>query len=193
MVTKGVNFDKEKSCRFALWIIVFVSVSTFSSFIHDPLHRELADDLQEERTWCLVRYSSTFEIYNSAINIFHFVIPFSINFISAFVIVVTAARNRTMVQKNKPYKEHLREQFHHLKHLLVSPVVLVVLAASRLVISFTSGCMKSGRDPWLFLMSYFISFVPPLLTFITFILPSKVYKKEFYNAIEAIRRTMRRE
>jgi hypothetical protein len=61
-----------------------------------------------------------------------------------------------------------------------------------LIISFLSGCMKSHRHPALFLAGYYISFVPPLLTFIVYILPSKTYKNHFDTLVQRYRAALRR-
>jgi hypothetical protein len=186
-VMKGGNFNKQKSRQMARWVILGIIIVTFVSVLHDPIHRELVDDKEEERTWCLVRYSHPLNIYNSAINMVHFLAPFSINIISAVYIITTIAHMRSTAQNRNLYREHLQEQFRHHKHLLISPIVLVLLSIPRVVITFVSGCMKSGRDPWLFLVGYFISFIPPLLTFIIFVLPSDMYKKEFSAMIKCVR------
>ncbi|CAF3969916.1 unnamed protein product, partial [Adineta steineri] len=60
-------------------------------------------------------------------------------------------------------------------------------ALPRLIILFTSRCMKSAQNPWLFLVGYYISFVPPLLIIPVFILPSTTYKKEFLGVIRKMR------
>ncbi len=65
--------------------------------------------------------------------------------------------------------------------------ILIILGIPRLIISFTSACMKSTSDSWLFLVGYFISLIPPLLTFILFVLPSKTYKETFRKAISQYR------
>jgi hypothetical protein len=43
-VSKGVNFDKEKSKRIARWIIILLPFCVMSSIIHEPLYRELVGD-----------------------------------------------------------------------------------------------------------------------------------------------------
>ncbi len=52
--------------------------------------------------------------------------------------------------------------------------------------------MKSTSDSWLFLLGYFISLIPPLLTFILFVLPSKTYKETFRKAINQYRNLFNR-
>ncbi|UJR16810.1 hypothetical protein I4U23_003709 [Adineta vaga] len=66
---------------------------------------------------------------------------------------------------------------------------IVILALPRLIFAFVLECMKSARDSVsLFVVGYFISFIPPLLTFTVFILPSKTYMKEFKVAIRSIQK-----
>ena len=191
-VILGINFDKTKSQRAARWVILAVPLFIVASVLHDPIHRDLIDDEEEGRTWCVVHFTPAVEIFNSVMNIFHFIIPFLINFILAIIIVVGAARKRSSVKKEHTYKENVKQQFHHHKHLILSPIVLAILALPRLVISFMSGCMKSPRDPTLYLAGYFISFIPPLLTFFIFVLPSKMYRKEFDTLIRRRWKAFRR-
>ncbi len=81
----------------------------------------------------------------------------------------------------------LREQFQQHKHLLTAPIVLVILALPRLIITFALKCMVSSNGAWLFLVGYFISFIPSMLTFVIFIFPSKFYKKEFHKTVQQLR------
>jgi hypothetical protein len=121
------------------------------------------------------------------INIIHFIVPFIINVISAVTIIIMSTRQQVAIKKKKKYREILKEQIHERKNLLIGSSVLAILAVPRLIISFTSGCMKSTSDSWLFLLGYFISLIPPLLTFILFVLPSKTYKQAFRKAISRYR------
>ena len=187
-VIKGVHFSQKKSKRTARWIILVVMLVALAGTVHDPIHRRLIDDDEEKRTWCIVQYSSAMKVFDSVTRILHFVMPFSINLISAIVIIVTIARTHSTTRKTRTYKQHLKKQCKQQKHLIISPIILVVLAEPRLIISFLFGCMKSVRDPWLFLFGYIISFIPALLTSVVFILPSETYKEEF-NTIVARRRT----
>ncbi|CAF1215824.1 unnamed protein product [Rotaria sordida] len=138
-VSKGINFDKAKSKQIAKWIILIVFLFTSCTHIHDPMHRHLIDDEGEQRAWCVTKYSPSVQMFDWALNILHFSIPFATNCISAVVIIITTARTRSNVQKTQSYKKLLREQFQHHKHLLISPFILVLLALPRLIISFLSG------------------------------------------------------
>ncbi|CAF1033075.1 unnamed protein product [Adineta steineri] len=59
-------------------------------------------------------------------------------------------------------------------------------AIPRLIISFLSGCMKSARDAWFYLIGYFISFIPSMMSFVIFVLPSSMYKKIFDQSMERL-------
>jgi hypothetical protein len=144
------------------------------------------------RIWCIVRYERRLKMYNSAMHIVHFVGPFLINLISVIILIKKKSHQQSTVHPEQTYREHLREQYRQYKHLLTAPIVLVILALPRLMITFASKCMQSPNDSWLFLIGYFISFIPPMLTFVVFILPSKFYRREFYQAVEKFRRTIQR-
>ncbi|CAF4961142.1 unnamed protein product, partial [Rotaria sp. Silwood1] len=182
---KGISFDRKKSKQMAKYIILILLILNISTTIHDPIHRRLIDDDNdddEKRIWCIVTYSSNLQTFNTVLNIFHFLTPFIINLISGLVIIIMTTRRRTAVRANESFRKMLQKQFQEHSHLLITPILLVILAIPRLIISLISRCMKSINDPWLFLIGYFISFMPSVLTFVVFVLPSKVYKQEFWKA-----------
>ncbi|CAF3389276.1 unnamed protein product [Rotaria sp. Silwood1] len=190
-VFKGIDFNKKKSRRIAKWIIFILILLTIISHIQDSIHRQLIDDDEEQRTWCIVKYSHLIHVIDSTINIIHIIVPFCINFISALLIIIITARTKSNIYPEQTYKQHLRQQFKKNKHLLISSFILILLALPRLIISFVSKCMQSARDPWLFLIGYFVSFIPPMLLFFVFVLPSDVYKKEFYKSIKRVTTVLR--
>jgi len=126
------------------------------------------------------------------VNIFHFCTPFVINLLSAIIIIIKTARLRTNLKNQENYRKIFFEQLRQHKHLLITSFLLIILAIPRLIISFVSGCMESAGDAWLFLIGYFISFIPPILTFVVFILPSKFYKKQFRNSVAPYQINMQR-
>jgi hypothetical protein len=183
-VIKGTKFEKAKAKCIAKIIIPILIGLTTLTIIHDPLHRRLIDDPEEQRTWCIVSYSDNIQLFDSIMKLFHFLTPFVFNISSAIIIIITISQNRSRAKKQTTYTEHLRQQLREHRYLLISPVILIILHLPRLIITFISGCMKSARNPWIFLIGYFISCVPSLLTFIIFVLPSNTYKKEFADTIK---------
>ncbi|CAF1066026.1 unnamed protein product [Adineta steineri] len=186
MVTYSIHFNKTKSKQAVKWIILILFIFITISYIKDPIHSRLIDDLEEDRTWCIVSYSYVFQTINSAMNIIHVVIPFSMNIISASAIVIAVTRARSTAQGQKSFKDHFMDQINQYMHLFVSPIILIVLTIPRLIIALITDCMKSTRDPWLFLAGYFISFTPTLLTFLVFVLPSKTYRSEFVEIFKKL-------
>ncbi|CAF2966730.1 unnamed protein product [Rotaria sp. Silwood2] len=189
---RGVNFNKKSSQRVpkvVILVLIFVSVATA---IHDPIYRQLMNDEDddEKRIWCIVTYPPSVQVFNATIQALHFLVPFIMNVISAIVIITTTARRRASVQTQQTYREHLVDQFWQHKHLLISPFVLVILAFPRLIISFVSGCMKSAHESWLYLAGYFISLIPPMLTFVVFVIPSTLYQEEFRTTVRRYRTTI---
>ncbi|UJR18105.1 hypothetical protein I4U23_005005 [Adineta vaga] len=189
----STKYDKNQSRRAVKWAIISILLFTMGSILHDPINRQLIEDEEENRRWCLIQYSSSLQIYNSAINIFHFLVPFIINLVTAIIIIFVAARSRAAAQQQQTYQQHLKEQFHRHNHLIVSSMILVIFATPRLIISFMSGCMKSARNPALYLVGYFISFIPPSLTFLVFVVPSESYTNEFYAATKRFRTLIGRQ
>ncbi|UJR12211.1 hypothetical protein I4U23_016388 [Adineta vaga] len=185
-VIQGIYFNKERSKRIAKWTIVSLFLITASTNLHDPLNRHLIIDEDEQRIWCIVRYSSFSEAYNSISQILHFALPFVLNIISSLFIIIGISRRRSRTQKDQTFKNSISKQLILHKHLLISPITLILLATPRLIISLVSGCMKIDRNPWLPLIGYFISFIPSLLIFVVFVLPSKAYKTECKNILKSI-------
>jgi hypothetical protein len=187
---KGLSFNKSLSKRLAKWIIFLVIMFVSGTSIHEAYYRILIEDNEEHRTWCIVRYpkssSKALMKYTTFMSILHFMGPFVVNIISSIVIIAFAARSRSKIEKKRSYGTHLRLQFQKLKHLIITPIVLVLLTVPRVILAFTLECMKSARDPiTLFLIGYFVSFIPPILTFIVFILPSKERMKEFKTMMQS--------
>ncbi len=117
--------------------------------------------------------------------IIHFFTPFIVNFLSAILIIIRIAQRRLIAKEKKlcveeqesklkqqqlaieikrVYRELIYQQIRKHKHILITPI-LILLALPRLIISFLFDCMKSQRDPWLFLIGYLVSFVPPIVHF----------------------------
>jgi hypothetical protein len=178
---KGARFSKKKSKKIAKLVIRIILILTIATNIHDPLHRRLIhekqnDDDDEIRTWCIVTYSSKLQTYSYIVHILHFIVPFLCNLIASIILITKKSEQQTHIRSNQTFKQLLQQQFFEHKRLFIGPFILVILAIPHLIISFISKCMKSANESWLFLMTYFISFIPSILNSLIFIFPSKFYK-----------------
>ncbi|CAF1539705.1 unnamed protein product [Adineta steineri] len=193
-IIKGTRFQKKKSKKAAKIIIIILIIVIISTSIYDPFYRRLIDEENDDeiRIWCIITYSSSLKTFQSAIHGFHFNAPFVINLVSSIVLITRKSRQQSNLRTDRTYYQLLRQQLREHKNLLIAPVILVILALPRLIISYVSNCMKSASNPWIYLILYFISFIPPMLTFIIYVLPSKFYKQEFNKTIERYRTNIRR-
>jgi len=189
-VFKGISFDKKSSKQMAKWVIICVIIINILLLIPQMLYLHLFVDKKEERTWCVVLYSSLLHNYSSFIQFFHFFAPFLINLFSAIFIIIGTTRQRIIIETEHGFTNHFKSKLNQHKHLLISPIILVILSLPRLIISFTLNCKKSSEYFWLYLLGYFISFMPSVLIFIVFVLPSPTYTKEFKQVLSRIRRTV---
>ena len=220
-VSKGVNFDKKRSVNIARRIILILPILIACTIIHEPIHHDLFEYtiqkyrsipnnynstmnismesaiketfeyVSERRILCVIRYSPSVQNYNTITLFFHLIIPFIANFFSAFFIIFGTARQRSTAQNNQTLKEHVLKQINEHRQLLISPILLFILAIPRLIMALLSGCVDPSSNPWLYLCGYFISFIPPMLIFAVFVLPSELYTKTFKESLTRWRRQIR--
>lgn len=115
------------------------------------------------------------------------------NFFLWFIaITFLMVRTRTNARNDMSFSQNLFQQLREHKHLLAAPFVLIILAVPRLIITFFTSCMETAHERWLYLLGYFLSFIPTTLIFIIFVLPSKKNKKEFQTNFQELLRKLKR-
>ncbi|CAF1154595.1 unnamed protein product [Adineta ricciae] len=195
-IIQGVQFVKKKSRQLAKRIMMILFVFVLLTSIHDPIHRRLFeeenDNENKKRIWCIVNYSSNLQIYNRFVNSLLFFVPFLINLISSIILITKKYHQQSNLKKSGSYKSTLYQQILNHKHLLTAPVVLFLLALPRLILSYVSKCMNSSRGSWIFLCGYFISFIPPTITFMIFVIPSEFYRGEYQKCITQYRKKLQK-
>ena len=182
-VARGALFNKTKSVRIAKWICLILPWIFIAMAVHEPITRSLIEDPRlSHYTWCVTKYNSTMiKTIATIFSIIHLVSPFFINLVSTVFLIFIVSRQRTTPSKNKTQKAFtvvLREQISLYKHLIISPIVLLILTLPRLVISLGSLCIDTSWRNYVFLAGYFISFIPFVTTLFVFILPSPLYSDE---------------
>ncbi|CAF1489278.1 unnamed protein product [Adineta ricciae] len=193
IVIKGLHFKKKKTRSLANWVIFVLLSIVIGTTIHDPIHRRLFIENNDEqnRIWCIVEYPTAMQLYNSIISISHLVLPFIINITSAILIITISTKQQVNLQKRRTFKRVLQEEIQKHRSFLTGPFVLTILGIPRLILTVVSGCMESSNHSWLFLLGYYISLIPTLLTFVLFILPSTIYKQAFDKAVREYKSTLR--
>lgn len=207
-ISKGINFHRAKSRRIGRCVVAVLPLCIIASLIYEPIKREVFEikaekdetlektetlaNTRDHSVYCITRYSPSLEKYDTGIVFFHLLAPFAINLFSALYIIFGAARQRSTAQRDRSYKGHVCEQFNEHKHLLISPLVLVILASPRLIIALLPACTDVSQNHWLYLSAYFIAFIPSMLVFIIFVLPSSMYKKKFKDTLRSWQQRFRR-
>ena len=179
IVFKGIGYKQKKSKQVAKWTIFFLIFMILTLLAPYLSHIHLFNDKKEERSWCVVRYSSSLQWYSSAIIFFHVVGPFAINLFSSIFIIVQTARLQNIARHTRRYFKHFKSKLKQFQHLLITPVALVILSLPYLTISLTLDCSKSSRNFYFYLSGYFVSFIPSILGFVIFFLPLHVYRQQF--------------
>ncbi|CAF0859967.1 unnamed protein product [Rotaria sordida] len=190
----AIGFQKKRSKKIAKIVIIILSIFIISTCICDPFYRRLMDDKfdDDSRIWCITSYSSNLQTFNMFIHAFHFCTPFAINLVSTVVLILKTSHQQAKTRTNTKYIAIFIEQIQVHKHILVAPFVIVILGIPRLVIGFVSKCMNSNNDATFYLIGYFVSFIPPMLTFIIFVMPSKFYKEQLGNVWTNIKTKIKR-
>ncbi|CAF0752094.1 unnamed protein product [Adineta steineri] len=182
-VFKGISFNMRQSRRIARRTLCILPLIILGTMSYELIQRDLFDDYEEQRVWCIIRYSQSVQIYTTVVQYFHFVAPVSVNLLATLFIIVKLARQQAIVRTHISYQQQLFNNFNEHKQLVIGPIVLAILLSPRFLISISSGCVKAPRIPWLYLFGYFISFIPSSLIFVIFVLPSTFYKKQFKKVI----------
>ncbi|CAF0940498.1 unnamed protein product [Adineta steineri] len=189
-VHQGISFNTEKSKTIARYAVIVVFLINFGVYVLPIIKLHVFTDNIEERSWCVITYSSFMQTYNFTSIVFHYIGPLATNVISAITIIIITARQRyrTAAKTNPRFKDILKIKIKQYKHLIISPIIIIFLTVPHLIISFILKCNKSPHLLWFYLLGYFLSFIPSTFIFLIFILPAPVYRKEFIQIIAYIRR-----
>lgn len=117
------------------------------------------------------------------ITVIHFIAPLFLNFVGALMIIIKLAQNRADLQQRLSFSRHLPTEINRNHHILIAPCSFILFASPRLVISFMKGCMRSPREPLLYLIGYYAAVISAISTSIFFILPSNDYKTELVHGL----------
>ncbi|CAF3252099.1 unnamed protein product [Rotaria socialis] len=187
-VYQRANFARSEMKRVAKRVIIVLPIFMGCLFIPQLLNLHVFEDKTEERSWCVVIYSPRLQMYTYTLLFFHYFAPLFINVMSATFIIIATTRQRALSKIDRSFWKHFKIKFKQYKHLVISPTIIVVLTSPYLIISIVLDCNKSSNLLWFYLVGYFLSFIPAASIFITFVLPSTLYRQEFWNIIISVRK-----
>jgi hypothetical protein len=187
-VIQGPRFNKQRSRKIAFWIIAILTMTIIGLLMPQLIYLHIFDDQMEERSWCVVTYVKWLATYSSTLIFIHYFGPLGINMFSILCIMIITARRRAKSQKDRNFWVHLRSRIKINKHILISSTIIICLTLPHLIISIILDCQKSSNLFWFYLLGYFLSFCPATFVFTIFVLPTQLYRQEFYEFIADIRK-----
>jgi hypothetical protein len=169
-----------KKPRVATIIICITLFIVSVMHVHEVIFYKKLIDLNGQSA-CVIDFPSKIRLYDRVNVLLHYLIPFCIQILSITVLIILAARSRSRTSNNRdPLIEYIKRQFKSQKELYIPPSVIIVSGLPQIILSFSFACLELVRwQQHLLLVAYFLSFVPQLLGFILFVLPSSNYLKEF--------------
>jgi hypothetical protein len=188
-------------------LIVFTVISILISDIHELIFVKSLFGINDGKGgMCVIEfpinYRSTWLLFHLILSIMNSILPLLINIcctitISCIVlkkkmntrktIIVLEAKTTTHESRLVNFRTHLHFVFEVLsenKELVIGPSITLVpqlFSLPLFVISFTLYCqnLESSWMRYLLIASYFTSFIPQLISFMLYILPSSFYLTEW--------------
>ena len=190
-IIKGVSFKKSDSIWWAKRVILLLIAIVLGSAWHEPFIHQLIDDprVTNQHPWCVITFSwAWLEYYRLTINLINLIVPCFINIVATVFLLHKSTRMKMAFTKKKKsrigYFITLKKQLP----MYGSPLGLIVLSLMRLIFSFTLVCIIYQWQKYIYLMAYFISFMPLMGTFPIFVWPAHIYKKELKKSLKQIYR-----
>jgi len=185
MVIKGFNFNKWESVRVSKVVKRCLFLLLLLTFIPQIFNRQLINNPQiEKRLLCVIQFRYTWlRIYEIIINFFRDIIPFIINIISAILLLKFFSRKKLRARKRIYTESELplffSQQFYRHKHLIISPLIMVILKLPMIVVLMILKCFPTEKQMYVALICYILTLLPATVTFFIFIHPSTTYYKIF--------------
>ena len=195
-ISIGIKFNKEKSKKIGKQILLLLILIQLIINCHELIFRRLIDDIlfyEKQRQWCVISFDhySWVKNYNIILNILNITLPFLCHLIGAIYILIKQSLNKFKLNQQKRFGKIFYNEFVKHKHLLLSPLLLILLNIPRLIFLFIFRCFNSSLEwqKYILLIIYFCSFMPRLLTFFLFVLTSPLYKYQMKQFFQKFRRS----
>ena len=180
-----------KKPRLALGLSMFVILAVSGMHIHEALYYTTIVDLSYTSiniTFCVTSYvQQLVSLYNRANVLIHYFVPFLTQVISITILIIQIARSRarTSGSTKLTFFNLCKKQVKTHKEHYVTPIIIVFSSLPQAILSFSYACTEL-KQPWqryTLLTTYFLSYLPQILGFILYVLPSTTYTKEFHQTL----------
>ncbi|CAF1589927.1 unnamed protein product [Didymodactylos carnosus] len=166
--------------RTAIHLSFVTLVIIFGMHAHELIYYTII----KQNSQCIISYKQQFiSTYDRVNAVMHYIVPFIIQTMSITFLIVQTAKSRVRTSNNAlSLTKTFKRQFYQNKEQYLTPIIIILCALPQLVISFSLSCTPLTETTWKrvsLLITYLLSFVPQLLGFILYVLPSTSYKQEF--------------
>jgi hypothetical protein len=170
-----------RSSRFALQVILLTFIIVFLSCITYLFSYTIVSDTngKQSESWCVLELSSSKMIYIRIATIVHQIVPFIFNIIATIVLLLYISRNKANLQHQTQFTSFIQVLYDRLEFLL-GPSIAFITQLPQIVILFFDSC-QFVNSYWFMigtLAAYYLTFVPQMVIFFMYILPSPLYKEE---------------
>lgn len=176
-----------KNPRLALSLSAFAALMVSGMHVHEVLYYTIIEDLSYTSanvTLCVTNYAqSMVTTYNRVNVLLHYFIPFLIQTISITIMIVRIASSRARSRGNQreTFGEIFRKQLKTQKELYLTPLIIILSSLPQIILSFSYACggFNQSWQRYTLLVAYFLSYLPQVLGFILYVLPSTAFSEEF--------------
>ncbi|CAF0959549.1 unnamed protein product [Didymodactylos carnosus] len=177
-----------KSPKIAKRIVLLIIIGTLASHAHEFIYYDIVQDSKytQHGTWCVTKYNPILSVYNQINTFIQYLVPFFINFILTVILISLIAHKRAAIaDNNKALTTVYREQFQKRKDLFIPPIIILFCALPQFLISFSLACteLNIAWQRYLLTAAYFCSYLPQVLGYYLYIVPSTFYREEFSATI----------
>ncbi|CAF1433313.1 unnamed protein product [Adineta steineri] len=173
------NLLKKSCTTYIISIITLIIVGIMH--IHELLFYIIVKD-PHGQIICVANFTRNISVYNRITVLIHYMVPFAIQIISITILIYTAAQTRLRATRNSKttFTKVFKQQFNNYKELYVTPSIIILSSLPQVILAFSLNCNEPLQwQRHALLIVYFLSYIPQLLGFILFILPSRKFLKEF--------------
>ena len=150
--------------------------------IHEIFYYIVINQPDFSMEFCVTDFNQSIaKNYNSVNTLIHSIVPFLIQIISITLLIIFIARNKSnLAAEQITYMQILQKQFKQRKELYLTPIIHIVSSLPNVILAFSLACTQmNSLQRHILLAAYLFSYIPSMLGFLVYVLPSRTYKEEF--------------
>lgn len=171
-----------KSPRLAIKKSIVTCSVILGMHIHELFYYIVIKRPDLSMEFCVIDFNQSIaEKYNSINILIHSIVPFFIQVIAITLVIIFVARNKAnLLKEQNTYRQILQKQFKERTELYITPSIHIVSSLPSVILAFSFVCTEMNNlQRHVLLAAYILSYIPSMLGFIVYVLPSSMYKKEF--------------